>query len=83
MGFSRTGWDLTAKLRSQQFSAVLRHDIEWFDDEKNSTGAVTSNLADHPQRVQGLFGTTMGTIIQSVATLVGGCIIGLAYGPRE
>lgn len=46
------------------------------------TGAVTSNLADQPQKVQGLFGPTLGTIIQSCATLLGGCIIGLCYGPR-
>jgi len=35
-GFSRTGWDLTAKLRKMQFAAVVRHDIEWFDEERNS-----------------------------------------------
>ncbi|WVQ85990.1 hypothetical protein IAT38_008158 [Cryptococcus sp. DSM 104549] len=79
--FSRTGWDLNALLRKTSFRAVLNHDIEWFDEEANSTGAVTSNLADQPQKVQGLFGPTLGTIIQSAATLVGGCIIGLCYGP--
>jgi ATP-binding cassette subfamily B (MDR/TAP) protein 1 len=62
---------------------VLRHDIEWFDEEKNSTGAVTAALAEDPQKVQGLFGPTMGTIIQSCTTLIGGCIIGLCYGPRK
>ena len=35
-GFSRTGWELTAKLRKMQFAAVIRHDISWFDEEKNS-----------------------------------------------
>ncbi|ORX41151.1 multidrug resistance protein 1 [Kockovaella imperatae] len=79
--FARAGWDLTAKLRGTQFSSVLRHDIEWFDEEKNSTGAVTSDIADTPQRIQGLFGSTMGTILQSLTTLIGGCIIGLCYGP--
>lgn len=93
--FSRAGWDLSAKLRSRLFAAVSRHDIEWFDEEKNSvspmsikmnvadslqTGAVTSDLADLPQKVQGLFGTTLGSIIQACSTLVGGCVIGLAYG---
>jgi ABC-type multidrug transport system fused ATPase/permease subunit len=34
--FSRAGWDMTAKLRSLTFAAVLRHDIEWFDEEKHS-----------------------------------------------
>ncbi|TYJ55629.1 hypothetical protein B9479_003661 [Cryptococcus floricola] len=80
-GFSRTGWDLNATLRQKLFQAVLRHDIRWFDEEENSTGAVTSNLADQPQKVQGLFGPTLGTIVQSCTTLIGGCIIGLCYGP--
>ena len=44
---------------------------------------MTSDLADLPQRVQGLFGTTLGSIVQAISTLLGGCIIGLAYGPRE
>ncbi|WRT70520.1 uncharacterized protein IL334_007518 [Kwoniella shivajii] len=80
-GFSRTGWDLNARLRKETFRAVLRHDIGWFDEEENSTGAVTSNLAENPQKVQGLFGVTLGTLVQSCATLLGGCIIGLCYGP--
>ncbi|WWC65424.1 uncharacterized protein I303_108042 [Kwoniella dejecticola CBS 10117] len=81
VGFSSTGWDLNAKLRKESFKAVLRHDIGWFDEDSNSTGAVTSNLAENPQKVQGLFGVTLGTIVQSIATLIGGCIIGLVYGP--
>ncbi|WVQ70592.1 hypothetical protein IAR50_000111 [Cryptococcus sp. DSM 104548] len=80
-GFSRTGWDLNSALRKKLFHAVLRHDIKWFDEEENSTGAVTSNLADQPQKVQGLFGPTLGTIVQSCTTLIGGCIIGLCNGP--
>jgi ATP-binding cassette subfamily B (MDR/TAP) protein 1 len=39
-GFSRSGWDLTAKLRKIQFAAVVRHDISWFDEEKNSVGDI-------------------------------------------
>ncbi|WVW81061.1 hypothetical protein I302_103052 [Kwoniella bestiolae CBS 10118] len=81
VAFSGTGWDLNAKLRIESFRAVLRHDIGWFDEDENSTGAVTSNLAENPQKVQGLFGVTLGTIVQSCATLLGGCIIGLCYGP--
>ncbi|KLT44927.1 multidrug resistance protein 1 [Cutaneotrichosporon oleaginosum] len=80
-GFSRSGWELASLLRTRLFRAVLRHDIEWFDEEENSTGGVTSNLSDQPQKVQGLMGVTLGSIIQSLATLIGGCIIGLCYGP--
>jgi ATP-binding cassette subfamily B (MDR/TAP) protein 1 len=80
-GFSRTGWELVTRLRSMSFASVTHHDVEWFDEEEHATGAVTSNLSDHPQKVQGLFGVTLGSIIQSLSTLVGGIIIGLCYAP--
>ncbi|KAG2041266.1 P-loop containing nucleoside triphosphate hydrolase protein [Suillus americanus] len=70
---------LTAKLRSLSFKAILRQDIEYFDDDKNSTGALTSSLSENPQRVNGLAGITLGTIVQSIATLVVGLAIGYAY----
>jgi ATP-binding cassette subfamily B (MDR/TAP) protein 1 len=73
---------LTAKLRSMTFKAILRQDIEYFDDEKNNTGALTSNLSENPQRVNGLAGITLGTIVQSIATLVVGLAIGFAYAWR-
>jgi ATP-binding cassette subfamily B (MDR/TAP) protein 1 len=39
-GFSRAGWDLAAKLRTLTFKATMRHDIEWFDEDKNSVSSV-------------------------------------------
>jgi ATP-binding cassette subfamily B (MDR/TAP) protein 1 len=63
------------------FRGILRQDIAFFDEDKNSTGALTSKLADQPQKVQGLAGVTLGTIVQSISTIVTGMIIGLIYGP--
>jgi ATP-binding cassette subfamily B (MDR/TAP) protein 1 len=71
---------LTIRLRKLSFRAILRSDIGWFDEDKNSTGALTSSLADRPQKISGLAGVTLGTILQSLATIVGGAIIGLVYG---
>jgi ATP-binding cassette subfamily B (MDR/TAP) protein 1 len=34
--FSRAGISLNAKLRTMAFRSILQHDIEWFDEEKNS-----------------------------------------------
>lgn len=64
------------------FRGILRQDIAFFDEDKNSTGALTSKLADQPQKVQGLAGVTLGTIVQSISTIVTGMIIGLIYGPK-
>jgi ATP-binding cassette subfamily B (MDR/TAP) protein 1 len=79
--FSRTGWELASTLRTRLFTAVTRHDVEWFDEEEHATGTVTSDISDRPQKIQGLFGVTLGSILQAVVTLVGGVIIGLCYGP--
>ncbi len=78
---SRSAESLTAKLRSMTFRAMLRQDIAFFDEEENATGALTSNLSDWPQKFNGLAGVTLGAIIQAVATLVFGMIIGLIFGP--
>ncbi|KAF9242522.1 P-loop containing nucleoside triphosphate hydrolase protein [Melanogaster broomeanus] len=70
---------LTSKLRSLGFKSLLRQDIEFFDKDENSTGAVTANLSDNPQKIHGLAGVTLGTIIQSISTLTGASVIGLVY----
>ncbi|KAG2126824.1 ste6-like protein [Suillus clintonianus] len=77
--FSSSAAVLTAKLRSMSFKAILRQDIEYFDNEKNSTGALTSSLSTNPQKVNGLAGISLGTIIQSIVTLLAGLTIGFAY----
>ncbi len=43
------------------------------------TGALTAQLSDNPQKVNGLAGITLGAIIQSAATLVTGSVLGLAF----
>ncbi|KAG2121897.1 P-loop containing nucleoside triphosphate hydrolase protein [Suillus clintonianus] len=77
--FSSSAAVLTAKLRSMSFKAILRQDIEYFDNEKNSTGALTSSLSENPQKINGLAGVTLGTIVQSITTVVVGMVIGYAY----
>ncbi|EIN12733.1 P-loop containing nucleoside triphosphate hydrolase protein [Punctularia strigosozonata HHB-11173 SS5] len=77
--FASTAASLTAKLRSLSFKAILRQDIEFFDKDENSTGALTSSLSDNPQKVNGLAGVTLGAIVQAFATLVVGLILGLIF----
>lgn len=72
---------LTGKLRSIYFASLMRQDIAFYNEEDNTTGALTSALSDNPQKVQGLAGVTMGTIIQSCSTVVVGIIVSLSTGP--
>ncbi|KWU43090.1 P-loop containing nucleoside triphosphate hydrolase protein [Rhodotorula sp. JG-1b] len=77
--YGTTAERLSAKMRVGAFRAVLRQDIAFFDEERNSTGHLTAQLADLATKVYGLFGVTQGVIIQSVFTIVAGAIIGLCY----
>ena len=73
---------LTFNLRHLSFKKILINDVEYFDKKENSTGILTSGLAENSQKVQALAGVTMGTIIQSIATLIVGIAIGIGYNWR-
>ncbi|THG99669.1 hypothetical protein EW026_g2716 [Hermanssonia centrifuga] len=77
--FGASASELTSKLRSLSFRAILRQDIEFFDRDENSTGQLTSSVSDNPQKVHGLAGVTLGAILQSAATLIIGLILGTAF----
>ncbi|TBU45834.1 P-loop containing nucleoside triphosphate hydrolase protein [Dichomitus squalens] len=77
--FASSAAELTAKLRSLSFRAILRQDIEFFDKDENNTGQLTSTLSDNPQKINGLAGITLGAIVQSASTLIIGYIIGLSF----
>ncbi|KAI0287206.1 P-loop containing nucleoside triphosphate hydrolase protein [Russula brevipes] len=77
--FSSSASSLSRKLRSLSLRAILRQDIEYFDQEEHNSGAIVSYLGDGPQNIHGLAGVTLGAIIQAFATLAAGLIIGLIF----
>ncbi|KAH0832051.1 ste6-like protein [Lanmaoa asiatica] len=86
--FASSAAVLTSKLRSLSFKAILRQDGESFSyaschllhtTANSRTGSLTANLSDNPQKISGLAGVTLGTIVQAITTLIGGSIIGLIY----
>ena len=38
---------------------------------------LTSKLSDNPQKINGLAGVTLGAIVQAIATVISGSILGL------
>ena len=52
--FGIAGEALTARLRSKSFKAMLRQEMGWHDDERNSTGTLTTRLANDAGEVQGV-----------------------------
>lgn len=52
--FAKSGELLTRRLRKVGFQAMLRQEIGWFDDPRNSPGALTIRLATDASMVQGV-----------------------------
>ncbi|KAH9984144.1 P-loop containing nucleoside triphosphate hydrolase protein [Russula vinacea] len=77
--FSSAAASLSRKLRSLSLRAILRQDIEYFDRDEHSSGAIVSKLSDGPQKIFGLAGVTLGAIVQAFSTLAVGLIISLIY----
>lgn len=81
MGSTRSGWELSRKLRSASFAAVLLRPISFFDQDANGAGSLVSRVSDGPEKIQGLFGVTLGAATKAFITIFGGIIVGLAYAP--
>lgn len=68
------------RVRDRAFRAMLRQDVEFFDRDENTAGALTSFLSTETTHMAGLSGATLGTILMSIATLVACCVVALAIG---
>ncbi|PRT55127.1 Leptomycin B resistance protein pmd1 [Wickerhamiella sorbophila] len=73
---------LVRRIRYELFRQYLRMDIAFFDHEQNSSGSLTSVLAKDAKSIEGLGGSTLGQMIQSLTTLFGGIITGIAFNWR-
>ncbi|KAJ5693406.1 ABC multidrug transporter mdr1 [Penicillium macrosclerotiorum] len=71
---------LICKARSKAFRIMLRQDINFFDKEENSTGALTSFLSTETKHLSGVSGQTLGTILMTSTTLIAAIVISLSFG---
>lgn len=69
---------LIHRVRDRAFRTMLRQNIEFFDKEENTAGALTSFLSTETTHVAGLSGVTLGTILTVVTTLIAAIALSVA-----
>ncbi|XP_076620069.1 multi drug resistance 49 isoform X1 [Colletes latitarsis] len=77
--FGLAGVRMTTRLRSMTFSAMLRQEMGWYDEDTNSVGALCARLSSDAGAVQGATGTRIGAILQALSTLVLGIGLSMYY----
>merc|ERR1712000_790522 len=80
IAFAYCSESLVQRARDGAFRRFLRQDISFFDEDKNSTGALTSFLSTETTHISSISGATLGTLISCSTTLVVAIVISLAIG---
>ncbi|KDO28007.1 hypothetical protein SPRG_07286, partial [Saprolegnia parasitica CBS 223.65] len=60
---------LTSRIRGMCFEAMLRQDIGWFDDEKHSSGSLTTRLATDSAAIRTMTAETLNAMLVNIASL--------------
>ncbi|KAI9714737.1 MAG: GTPase-activating protein [Bogoriella megaspora] len=71
---------LIHRARDRAFRTMLRQEIGFFDKEENTAGALTSFLSTETTHLAGISGSTLGTILVVLTTLIAACTESLAIG---
>ncbi|KAF2452503.1 P-loop containing nucleoside triphosphate hydrolase protein [Lineolata rhizophorae] len=71
---------MTHFYRREMFDTILQQDIQFFDREENTTGALTSRLSTQPTQLQELMSLNLALIIVMCVNLVASSILAIAVG---
>ncbi|OEL23531.1 putative multidrug resistance protein [Dichanthelium oligosanthes] len=76
--FGAMGEYLSNRIREQMLSKILTFEIGWFDCDKNSSGAICSQLVNDANAVRSLVGERMSLVIQTVSSVLIASIMSLS-----
>ena len=74
--FGIMGEKMTERIRRMMFSAMLRNEVGWFDDEENSADNLSMRLANDATFVRAAFSNRLSIFIQDSAAVIVGLLIG-------
>lgn len=77
---TKSGEELTLRMRSISFRSMLKQEIGWFDLDENNLGALVTRLSSDAAALKGLTGQTLGAILNAVGALVFALVISFISG---
>lgn len=80
--FAKSSANLTSKLRSMAFEAMMRQECAWFDNEDNSSAVLSTRLSGDATSVQTAIGFPVTMVTMSLSTFVIGLIISLVFSVK-
>ncbi|CAI0411427.1 unnamed protein product [Linum tenue] len=75
--FGIMGEKMTERVRRMMFSAMLRNEVGWFDDEDNSADTLSMRLANDATFVRAAFSNRLSIFIQDSAAVIVAVVIGM------
>lgn len=78
--FAKCSERLIRRARKAAFQSMLRQDVSYFDNDKNTAGVLSMFLAIKANDLAGLSGVTLGNILVVMTTVVVGIVVAIAIG---
>ncbi|XP_052204219.1 ABC transporter B family member 6-like [Diospyros lotus] len=75
--FGIMGEKMTERVRRMMFSAMLRNEVGWFDEEENSADTLSMRLANDATFVRAAFSNRLSILIQDSAAVAVAVLIGM------
>ncbi|XP_058768786.1 ABC transporter B family member 15-like [Vicia villosa] len=80
--FAYMGEYLTKRVRESMLSKILSFEVGWFDQDQNSSGAISSRLANDANVVRSLVGDRMFLLVQTFSAVATAYTMGLVISWR-
>jgi ATP-binding cassette subfamily B (MDR/TAP) protein 1 len=80
--FGIMGEKMTERVRRMMFSAMLRNEVGWYDEEENSPDTLSMRLANDATFVRAAFSNRLSIFIQDSFAVIVAILIGLLLGWR-
>eukprot|EP01018_Ginkgo_biloba_P025298 Gb_32125 [translate_table: standard] len=73
--FAVAGGRLVRRIRSLTFEKAVHQEIGWFDENENSSGAISARLSADAAIVRSMVGDALSLVVQNISTIIAGIVI--------